>query len=111
MSHEIEVKTAEGEFFEALLRGNREQLEDVLGPDFVLIDVMTGSEIPRAVLADLVGSGQLVFDSIERLEARVYRRRGRGDQGDPHGWSLRRRGLAPTVDIPVYVKARIAGVS
>jgi len=71
MSIETDVKIAEGEFFEALFRGNREQLEGVLGPDFVLIDVLTGSEIPRSVVVGLVGSGQLVFDSIERLEARV----------------------------------------
>jgi hypothetical protein len=71
MIAETDVKTAEDEFFGALLRGNREQLERVLGPDFVLIDVLTGSEIPRAVIVDLVGSGQLVFESIERLEARV----------------------------------------
>jgi ketosteroid isomerase-like protein len=71
MSPDNEVMTAEGEFFDALLQGDREQLEGVLGPDFVLIDVMTGSEIPRPVIVDLVGSGQLAFDSIERLEARV----------------------------------------
>jgi hypothetical protein len=73
MSPETEVKMAEGQFFDALLQGSREQLEGVLGPDFVLIDVMTGSEIPGALVVDLVGSGQLVFDSIERLEARVRR--------------------------------------
>jgi hypothetical protein len=71
MSVETEVKMAEGEFFEGLLRGDREQLDGVLGPDFLLIDVMTGSEIPREVMVDLVGSGQLVFNSIERLEAKV----------------------------------------
>jgi uncharacterized protein DUF4440 len=71
MSAETEVKAAEDRFFESLLRGSRERLEGVLGADFVLIDVMTGSEIPRAVLVDLVGSRQLVFDSVERLESRV----------------------------------------
>lgn len=71
MSAEAGVRAAEAAFFDALVRGSREQLEDVLGPDFVLIDVMSGSEIPRAALVDLVGSGQLIFDSIERLEARV----------------------------------------
>ena len=71
MSAEADVRTAETTFFDALLRGSREQLEGVLGPDFILIDVMTGSEIPRAVLVDFVGSGRLVFDSIERLGAQV----------------------------------------
>ena len=32
---------------------------------------MTGSEIPGSVLADLVGSGQLVFEAIERIDSRV----------------------------------------
>ena len=71
MSADVDVRTAEATFFDALLRGSREQLEGVLGPDFVLVDVMTGSEIPRVVLVDLVGSGKLVFDSIEHLGAQV----------------------------------------
>src|SRR2546427_633156 len=54
-----------------LLRGDRQGLEIVLGDDFVLIDVMTGSEIPREVVLDLVGSRQLAFESIERLDSRV----------------------------------------
>jgi hypothetical protein len=65
------VNAAEAEYFEALLGGSRSRLEGVLGPDFILIDVMTGSEIPRDVLVNLVGTGQLVFDSIERLETRA----------------------------------------
>lgn len=33
--------------------------------------MLTGSEIPRPVFVDLVGSGPLVFESVERLDARV----------------------------------------
>jgi hypothetical protein len=73
MSAENEVQAAETRFFESLLRSSGEGLDAVLGPDFVLIDVLTGSEIPRAVLVELVGSGQLVFESVERLDARVRR--------------------------------------
>ena len=71
MSAETEVREAEARFFDSLLRGSAPGLEAVLGPDFVLIDVVTGSEIPRAVFVDLVGSRQLVFESVERLGARV----------------------------------------
>lgn len=71
MNAENEVHRAETQFFESLLRADRERLEGVLGPDFVLVDVMTGSEIPRGVLVELVGSRQLVFESVERLESRV----------------------------------------
>ena len=65
------VLVAEDRFFGALLAGNGEALRAVLTPDFVLIEVMTGSEIPGSVLVDLVGGGQLVFDTIERVDSRV----------------------------------------
>jgi ketosteroid isomerase-like protein len=71
MSAESDVRAAEARFFAALLQGKGGELEGILGPDFILIDVMTGSEIPRGVLVDLVGSRQLVFESVERQEARV----------------------------------------
>ena len=62
---------AEARFFAALHEGDRATLEDVVADDGVLIDVMTGSEIPRAEFIDLVSSGRLVFDAIERLGSRV----------------------------------------
>ena len=71
MSGTSGVLAAEDQFFQALLRGDRASLERVLAPDFLLIDVMTGSEIPRPVLLELVGSRQLVFASVERIDARV----------------------------------------
>ena len=71
MSADSEVIGTERHFFDALLRGDRQGLESILGDDFVLIDVMTGSEIPREVFLDLVGSRKLAFDSIERHDARV----------------------------------------
>jgi hypothetical protein len=70
-SAETEVREAETRFFDSLLQGSGAGLETVLGPDFVLIDVMTGSEIPRAVFVDLVSSQQLIFETVERLDARV----------------------------------------
>jgi hypothetical protein len=39
--------------------------------DFVLIDVMTGSEVAKAALLEVVGGGQLQFEAIERVESRV----------------------------------------
>ena len=65
------VLASEDRFFQALLRGDGAALQAVLAPDFLLIDVMTGSEIPGTVLQDLVGSGQLRFESVERVDARV----------------------------------------
>lgn len=66
----------EDRFFAALLAGDGEALGRLLAPDFVLVDVLTGSEIPRDVLVDLVGGGQLVFESVERVNSRL---RGYGD--------------------------------
>jgi ketosteroid isomerase-like protein len=71
VSVERGVLAAEDRFFQALLRGDGPGLERVLAPDFLLIDVMTGSEIPRGVLVELVGSRQLVFESVEQIDSRV----------------------------------------
>jgi len=66
-----DVLAIEDRFFESLLRGDGEALGALLTPDFLLIDVMTGSEVPGPVLVDLLGSRQLRFDSWERPESRV----------------------------------------
>jgi ketosteroid isomerase-like protein len=71
MTAQNDVLAAEDRFFRALLQGDGAALRGVLTPDFLLIDVMTGSEIPAPVLVDLVGSRQLRFESVERLDARV----------------------------------------
>ena len=68
---ETEVKAVEDRFFESLLLGDRSGLERILDDDFLLIDVMTGSEVPRAALLEVVGSRQLVFEAIARIDARV----------------------------------------
>jgi hypothetical protein len=66
-----DVLDAEDKFFQALLQSDGGALNGVLTPDFLLIDVMTGSEIPRSTLIDLVGSRQLRFESVKRIAARV----------------------------------------
>lgn len=71
MTRRDDVLAAEDRFFDALLRGDGDALRAVLTPDFVLIDVMTGSEIPATVLVDLVGGRHLVFEAIERIDSRV----------------------------------------
>jgi ketosteroid isomerase-like protein len=71
MKPEVEVQAAENRFFGALLRSDWETLEQVLGPDFVLIDVMSGSEVRRSTLLAIVASQQLTFESVERMDARL----------------------------------------
>jgi ketosteroid isomerase-like protein len=66
-----DVLAAEDSFFQALLQSDGAALRAVLTPDFMLIDVMTGSEIAGPVLIELVGSRQLRFEAVERLDARV----------------------------------------
>jgi ketosteroid isomerase-like protein len=65
------VLEAENQFFGALLRSDPQALGRVLAADFLLIDVMTGSEIPREILVDAIGSRQLVFEAIARADGRV----------------------------------------
>lgn len=71
MTTQQEVLGAEDAFFQALLQCDGPGLQAVLTPDFLLIDVMSGSEIPGGTLVDLVGSRQLRFEAVERLDARV----------------------------------------
>jgi len=58
-------------FFAALIAADTRALEAVLADDFMLIDVMSGSEVARAALLELVGTRSLIFDSIEPGETRV----------------------------------------
>lgn len=58
-------------FFDALTRGDVVSLVRILAVDFVLIDVMTGSEVSGHDLIEVVGSAQLRFDTIDRTEFKV----------------------------------------
>jgi len=60
-------------FFAALIAADASTLRDLLTDDFLLIDVMSGSEVPRETLLELVGSGRLRFDSVVPAEVRVRR--------------------------------------
>ena len=71
MSDERGPLAAEQQFFRSLIAGDVEILDRVLGDDFLLIDVMTGSEIPRFDLLAVVRSGQLKFAAVEQIESRL----------------------------------------
>jgi ketosteroid isomerase-like protein len=71
MKTDTAVLLAEDHLFAALSAGDGEALGRVVADDCTLIDVLTGSEVPRAEFVDLVGSHRLVFGSIERIGARV----------------------------------------
>jgi len=71
MTAEHGAMKGEEMFFAALLRSDGNALRGILTTDFLLIDVMSGSEVPRDTLIELVGSGQLRFESVERIDSRV----------------------------------------
>jgi ketosteroid isomerase-like protein len=64
-------EAVEQEFFTALIEADVEMLTRVLADDFLLIDVMTGSEVPRSALLEVIAAGQLRFERIDRTEYRV----------------------------------------
>jgi hypothetical protein len=64
MSDTSGALAADREFFKAVTDGNRDELNWLLADDFILIDVMRGEEVPKTAIVELVGSGQLKFESI-----------------------------------------------
>ena len=73
MQDELNPQAAEQQFFCSLIAGDAGSLERILSEDFLLIDVMTGSEVRKPDLLAVLGSGQLKFDSIELIESQLRR--------------------------------------
>ncbi len=71
MKGEDDPMAAERAFFKALVEASLEDLDRILADDFLLIDVMGGSEITKDALMAVLGSGQLKFESIEPSEPRI----------------------------------------
>jgi len=71
MRDELNPDAVERKFFAALLDANVEALDQILTDDFILIDVMSGSEVPKSILLDLIGSKQLKFKRIELIDSRI----------------------------------------
>lgn len=71
MQAQSDPLTAERQFFTSLVEASLEALDRVLADDFILIDVMRGAEVPKSLLLELVGSGQLEFDAIEPADSYV----------------------------------------
>ena len=71
MHNQSDPLAAEQQFFGSLIGGDVGALDRILGDDFLLIDVMTGSEIKKPDLLAVLGSGQLKFEAIQPLESQV----------------------------------------
>ena len=62
---------ADRQFFTALLAGDAQALDHLLVDDFILVDVMSGSEITKPAFLAAIGSGQIKFEAIEPADNRV----------------------------------------
>ncbi len=103
------VVATDDRFFDALMRADSVALDHLLVDDFILVDVLSGSEIEKAALVSLVGSGQLTFDEIRRYPAegrvRVYGstavvtgRTRMGGRYEDASWSARSRYIHVYID-------------
>jgi len=61
----------EHEFFVALINADTKTLDRVLSRDFLMIDVMTGSEVSKAALLEAIEARSLRFEHIDRAELKV----------------------------------------
>jgi Domain of unknown function (DUF4440) len=71
MEPKLDPLAAERAFFAALISANLDSLDFLLTDDFLLIDVLSGSEITKPMLLAALGSSQMKFDAIELVESRV----------------------------------------
>lgn len=71
MNSDRDVLDVERQFFTALIEGSVEALDRLLADDFLLIDVMRGSEVPKSALLAVLEAGQITFEAIEPVESRV----------------------------------------
>ena len=71
MTGDTDPLAADREFFASLIKSDAPALDQLLSDEFMLIDVMSGSEITKPVLLSAIASGQLKFESIEPAENRV----------------------------------------
>ena len=71
MDTKLDPLAADRAFFSALISANLESLDSLLVDDFILIDVLSGSEITKPMLLAAVGSSQVKFEAIDQVESRM----------------------------------------
>jgi hypothetical protein len=76
MTTETKVLGQERKFFKALLEAEVAELAEILADDFIIVDILSGSEVPKAELLAAVASSQVKFEAIDVLESRVRAYRG-----------------------------------
>ena len=70
MKDKLDSLGTDGLFFTSLVEAGLEALDRLLSDDFILIDVMSGSEITKSSLLSAINSGQLRFEAIEPIDSR-----------------------------------------
>jgi hypothetical protein len=71
MNDELDPLVTDRQFFSALIAGSLENLSQILADDFIMIEVMGGSEVTKSSLLGAIESGQLKFEAVEPAEMRV----------------------------------------
>jgi ketosteroid isomerase-like protein len=71
MNDAFDPLVTDRQFFSALMAGNVEDLQQILADDFVMIEVMGGSEVTKSSLLEAMESGQLKFEAVKPAEMRV----------------------------------------
>jgi len=71
MDMKLDPLVTERAFFSALLSGNIDSLDSILADDFLMVDVLAGSEITKPMLLAAVGASQVKFEAIDPVESRV----------------------------------------
>jgi hypothetical protein len=71
MNDELDPLVTDRQFFSALVDGSVKDLDQILADDFVLIEVMGGSEVSKSSLLGAIESGQLKFEAIAPADSRV----------------------------------------
>ena len=75
MSSASGAELAEDEYFEALVAGDIERIEDLLTADFLIVDVMSAAVIDRPSFIAALREGLVEFDGVQLVE-RLTRRYG-----------------------------------
>jgi len=70
-ANEFEPKEVDQRFFSALIRSDLTALDRILTNDFVLVDVIRGSEVSKSILLSVIQSGQLRFETITPSDVRL----------------------------------------
>ena len=74
MNPSLDPLAVDRQFFTSLIQADFQTLDRLLARDFMLSDVMSGSEITKSSLLAVMGSGQVKFEAIEPAEnlVRLY---------------------------------------